>query len=126
VRQARPGAGERMTPDPDLVVEALRKLSLMEEVASDKGGPPLYVAAAVAIVKGILPHAEAIAEIWDENFTVGVEFFAREPAVQELIAALREVVEGYEAPEPSDFDWTGWYFRATSALAALDPESVPS
>jgi chromosome segregation ATPase len=39
-----------------------------------------------------------------------------ENRIKQLEEALREVIEGYEQPEPDDFDWEGWYDRATRAV----------
>jgi hypothetical protein len=97
---------DRMSPDPNLVVEALRGHLIPNGMVCTK-------------CKTALPHAQAIAEMWDENVTIGVGFFKREPAVQELIAAARAVSDEYRREYGTLFDF-GKVERLRDALNAFE------
>lgn len=90
-----------MNPDPNLVVEALRRIRNGKDYAPwslDEGwGHRLKKKEMQVLAEDALPHAEAIAEMWPnilEETCCHME--TEDPAVQELIAAAREHLEAEE------------------------------
>ena len=98
------------TPDPNLVVEALRKIS---EWANSPDG---FVKADFA--DDALPHAEAIAEMLSEPLYSEARVESLKNQYQELIAAARDV-SGF-APSNPRFD------RLRAALKRVDPPPAAS
>ena len=64
-------------------------------------------------------YAGRIAELEEQlAWKLSPELVAQAERIEELEAALREVVTGYEdaLPEGSEFDWPTWYERARNIL----------